>query len=250
MSMNSSLKSYYRMILKNCVSIAGLLLISVCFNTNANGDLIAFRAGDYQTFTVGYEWPAAGNYFRWYKDFNVPSGSPWIVSKLGNMSVFENGSTAGRTARYEIRSGMSSGNGGTLIAGGDAAIHSPVLIAVVPNGTLFDYQITLPSLLTLNPGTYWLTVQPYFLGSSGTFQALTQGVNAVGGPAFDGFVYQSESFNGQTQNFQPLQYGFEAATTIYTVPEPSSSTLVVLSCLICFYRNRKRIVDSTVATGR
>lgn len=219
--------------------VANLLSLFI-FSTLAKGDVVAFRAGDFVTYTVGYERPATGDYFRWYKDFEVPVGATWDVSKLGNISVFEGGLGAGRTARYEIRSGITAGNGGTLIATGDSAIHSSVFISSNPNGDAYDYQISLPQPVTLGPGIYWVTVQPYFDGTHGSFQGLTTGANAIGGPAFDGFLFESESVNGVVQSFQALQFGFEAATTIYTVPEPSSFALLAITCTIGWYRHRRR----------
>src|SRR5437879_4825463 len=91
-----------------------------------------------------------------YDDFVAPTS--WQVSGLFSNNFFFPG-TVGTSARWEIRSGVSSGAGGILVAGGtNTAVATPT------GRVLFEqteYSILVSGLsIGLSPGHYWLSVAP------------------------------------------------------------------------------------------
>ena len=117
-----------------------------------------------------------------YDDFTV--ATPLLITRLFTNNSM-NYTAAG--AYYEIRSGVSAGNGGTLLTSG----------TVVPTQTLtgrtfqFYPEYTIAATLTvpfaLGPGTYFMSVRPVDaaggFGTAGTnpgfnYQAITQDFSA------------------------------------------------------------------------
>lgn len=139
---------------------------------------------------------------RTYDNFNV-TGAGWNVTSvwsndLMNSDVFNNATTA----HWEIRSGVSAGNGGTLIASGD----SPAALALTGRfaGLLTEYTVEVTGLnINLAPGTYWLSVAPIGNGSGQSFDSTTFGLNAIGTPpGNDGNSFFDSTTFGR--NFEPV----------------------------------------------
>ena len=110
------------------------------------------------------------------------------------------------TATYDIRQGISEGNGGTDVASGSGSV------AVAATGRnafgLQEYTVTITfSTITLVPGEYWFSLEPQCLntldGSCSVFRQFasntTQETNAVNG-------------SWQPNNEMFLNSGFFAAT--------------------------------------
>ena len=122
----------------------------------------------------------AGNFASVYDDFVVPSGPGWLVTSVFSDNL-ENTNVTG--ASWEIRQGVSSGNGGTLIASG--MTMTPVVTATGRSGFGFtEFMIEVTGLnVSLPPGTYWLNVTPIGDGVTGrSFDSNTSGANCVGTP--------------------------------------------------------------------
>ena len=122
----------------------------------------------------------AGNFASVYDDFDVPSGPGWTVTSVFSDNL-ENTNVTG--ASWEIRQGVSSGNGGTLIASG--MTMTPVVTATGRSGFGFtEFMIEVTGLnVSLPPGTYWLNVTPIGDGVTGrSFDSNTSGANCVGTP--------------------------------------------------------------------
>ena len=100
-----------------------------------------------------------------YDNFIVPTGQTWTIN-----SVFSNDllAFAPTTASWEIRSGVSAGDGGTLVASGDGAdTFTATGKSYNFNGVVAvnEYTNTVAvSGVTLGPGTYWLAVAPDISG--------------------------------------------------------------------------------------
>ncbi len=115
---------------------------------------------------------------RTYDDFTVTHPRGWDVTHVwGNFQM----TTNVQGANFEIRSGVSSGQGGTIVASGS---DLPVTLTPHPAGNLLDItvDVQLPEALHLDAGTYWLTVQPIGFGAGRAFVTTTSGVNSVGSP--------------------------------------------------------------------
>jgi hypothetical protein len=144
------------------------------------------------------EKDAIVNDARVYDDFIIPVGQTWTLT-----SVFSNDLSQLNTniIDWEIRSGVSAGNGGTLIASGSGAGTS------TPTGrsgfglTEIHYQI--PVNVVLGSGMYWLMVRPDAPAQGGrSFVSTTSGANSVGSPAGnDNKSYFTSPFFGA--NFTP-----------------------------------------------
>jgi hypothetical protein len=112
-----------------------------------------------------------------YEDFIVPSGG-WTIN-----TVWSNDSTnlTFSQAFWEIRSGVSAGNGGTLVASGTGAATQTATGRSAYGFT--EYTIQVAGLnVNLGPGTYWLTVCPIGTGTYESFNNTTSGANAIGQP--------------------------------------------------------------------
>jgi hypothetical protein len=185
-----------------------------------------------------------------YDDFNVGAGGVTLTGLFAN--DFTN--TTITQASWEIRSGVSSGNGGTLIASGTSS-------ATVTDTGISDFGLELENVLvsglniSLSAGTYWLGIAPLLSGNVESFVATTSGLNAVGSPmAQDGNAF----LNGAT-----FSANFAAASDFITVgadsangpdfsegvmtsstPEPSTGMLVggaaILAGLFRFRTRSKR----------
>ncbi len=113
-----------------------------------------------------------------YDDFNV-SGSGWTVNSLWSNNLMVSSDVT--QANWQIRSGITSGNGGTVIASGNSNITQ------TPTGRsgygFNEYMIRVEGLnIILNPGTYWLTVAPIGVEYGSSYISTTSGANAIGSP--------------------------------------------------------------------
>ena len=133
---------------------------------------------------------------RVYDDIIVPASQTWKVTSLfsNNLMTF----TAIR-AHWEIRQGVSAGNGGTLVASGvDPATMTPT--GRICSSGYREFRIEVTGLdVELGPGRYWLVVAPVGAGFGLSFVSSTSGANATGMPPgnngnafFDGsFIFAS-----------------------------------------------------------
>jgi hypothetical protein len=100
-----------------------------------------------------------------YVPFTVPKGKEWKVTGLLVNLLTVDFDDNPSEAYWEIRKGVSSGNGGTLVAGG-AGLATP---ATVPASYLFNCQdfegycfafLVTGMKVSLPAGRYWLMVEP------------------------------------------------------------------------------------------
>jgi len=94
-----------------------------------------------------------------YGNFNViPSVTVNVTGILFNVQADENFDPL--TASYDVRTGVSEGNGGTSIASGTTNIT----VAATGRNFLglneYSVAVTLPAPLLLGPGGYWFNVTP------------------------------------------------------------------------------------------
>jgi N-acetylneuraminic acid mutarotase len=131
-------------------------------NGLANGDVVGFIAATYDNFIV-------------------PDEAGWTVTSVYTNNLVD--TSAGiTTANWEIRSGVSEGNGGTLVASASAA--PAVVTATGRSGFGFtEYTVEVTGLnVNLAPGTYWLSVQPISGITFVSYNSSTVGANCVGLP--------------------------------------------------------------------
>ena len=144
---------------------------------------------------------------RTFDDFTVPGGG-WTIAGLFSLNTM---SVSGVTeAFWEIRSGVSTGNGGTVVTSGRSPATQSLLYSL-PDGENV-YRVEVDGLgVQLAPGTYWLNVSPVvspnalIASSAPSYMCPTIGANAVGNPpGNDGnaFFYSPASPQGF---FQPVR---------------------------------------------
>ena len=118
-----------------------------------------------------------------YDDFNVNDGGGWDVTSVFSDDLI---STTVTGATWEIRQGITSGNGGTLIASGTTMTPN-----VTPTGRsgfgFTEFMVEVTGLdVHLDPGTYHLNVTPIGnLDGNRSFNSTTSGDNCIGTPCGD-----------------------------------------------------------------
>ncbi len=197
-----------------------------------------------------------GDYFPYITEFDDFD----ITSNVTITSVFSNNFmnyTGVTEAHWEIRTGVSAGNGGTLVAGGFSTATQTANGFGVPGGSpdYAGYTIRVSNLnVQLTPGKYWLSVAPKGLGAGSgkaAFLYTTSGANAIGSPQGNNgnaFVFadnpnadpdtvfaNASIYHGG--NDVDYSLGMES---IPTVPEPASllSLSGLLGCLLITRRKR------------
>jgi hypothetical protein len=178
-------------------------------NGNANG-----LANETDAIVGGSPYGAAT-----YQNFIVGGGG-WNVAGLFTNNLNSNTPTSGY---WEIRSGVSEGNGGTLVASGTGSITND------PTGRSgFGYTETHNEVDGLNvslaPGTYWEAVVPVSSTGGRTFESNTFGANSIGSQTSDQQFWNSNFFgvNYTNADTQGVFSTFSSGVIGTEVPEPSS----------------------------
>ena len=142
-----------------------------------NGDFNGVNGlGNEQDTALG-----AGQYARTYDDFVVSDARGWDVTSVYSNNLLSTNITG---ATWEIRQGISVGNGGTLIASGMTA--TPSVQATGRSGFGFiEFTVEVGGLslhLPADTNHYWLNVTPIGDLTGRSFVSTTSGANAVGQP--------------------------------------------------------------------
>ena len=169
------------------ISIAGLalgMLLLGSMVTPSIADTLWYN-GDYdQTLNryVSNQISDALN-ARTYDDFVVPAGG-WTINTLYSNNIVNTSTSTITEAYWEIRQGVSAGNGGTLL------LSSTSLASLAATDRYLDgsdynnpeMKVAVTGLdLSLAAGTYWLCVTPYVPGGEGAVSnTVTRGENATG----------------------------------------------------------------------
>jgi hypothetical protein len=139
-----------------------------------------------------------------YENFNITGGPMWDVTAVFSDNL-ENTFITG--ADWEIRTGISTGNAGTLIASGTT--NSPVVTPTGRSGFGYtEYMVEVTGLNVFLPMLpsgqhYWLNVTPVGNGTGRSFNTWTSGTNCVGTPCGDdGNSFFNSTYYGVF--FQPL----------------------------------------------
>jgi hypothetical protein len=125
----------------------------------------------------------AGQYAHTYDDFNVPDSAGWDVTAVysNNLTDVTNNCVIGAT--WEIRQGITPGNGGTLIASGMTTTAQ-----ITPTGrsafgyTEYAVQVNDISVHLPPANGYYLNVTPIGSLRGRSFVSTTSGANALGSP--------------------------------------------------------------------
>jgi hypothetical protein len=184
-----------------------------------------------------------------YDNFVVTTATGWDVSDVFSNNLMSTNVTG---ATWEIRSGVSAGNGGTLVASGMTL--TPTVTATGRSGFGFtEYQVKVSGLNVHLPQLpagqfYWLNVTPIGDGTGRSFDSDTSGANAIGVPPgndqnafFDStdfaavFLPTSDPSIGQPSDFsmglihQPLGGGGFNHQIVVTFSSPISVDSVAIT---------------------
>jgi len=187
-------------------------------NPNANG-----LANENDASVSGNPYGAAT-----FQNFIVPAGQLWNVTGLFSNDLMNLNPA---NAYWEIRSGMSNGNGGALIASGTT---QDTVTATGRSAFGFNEFTNLVSGLNvnLNPGQYWFTVVPLDPNGGGrSFNSNTFGLNGIGNYTADQEFFNSPPFGANYENANdfgvfPAFSGGVIGTNQGGVPDPG--TLVMM----------------------
>ena len=121
-----------------------------------------------------------GQFSSVFDDFIVTDPSGWDVTSVFSDNLSSTNVTG---AIWEVRQGVSEGNGGTLVAAG--VTMTPNVTATGRSGfgyNEYEVEVTGLSIPTLAPGIYWLNVTPIGDLTGLSFDGTTSGANCVGTP--------------------------------------------------------------------
>lgn len=186
-----------------------------------------------------------------FDNFTWTNASGGMVGSLGGHFISAGGVpiTGVTYAQWEIRTGVSTGNAGTLVASGSGV---PVLNSTSFTSQIIGYPVPDPVArveidvadFALAPGNYWLGFSIGDAGAGvGGFIAETVGTGGVGGPLNDGnaFYFQGD---GTTNPWNYVDvtstWGgpMDAAYFITEVPSPAGAGLLALGGLMVARRRR------------
>jgi len=159
-----------------------------------------------------------------YQNFVVISG----VQFLDGLATNNLSGLNPATAYWEIRSGVSEGNGGTLIASGTApTINQPTGRSDFGFNEYTNYvNLGYPGV-TLPPGTYWMAVVPQDPGNANrSFNSDTDGLNSVGSQISNEQYFNSAFFGANFTNANNEGAFAAFSDSLFVVPEPSSLILL------------------------
>lgn len=142
------------------------------------------------------------------------------------------------TAYWEIRTGMSVGNAGTLVASGAGAVSNYATAFTQGGSSVGGVSVDVPDFL-LPAGSYWfgLAIGSTNPNGSGWFVASTSGANGVGGPlADDAHLYYQENNSTVSRNYvdggiyySPETTGFDPSYWINEVPAPAAAPIALIA---------------------
>jgi hypothetical protein len=180
-----------------------------------------------------------------YDDFNVTGGA-WHITAIFSDNLLN---TVVTGAEWEIRSGISEGNAGTLV--GSGTTNSPTVTATGRSGFGYaEFMVEVTGLsLNLAPGTYWLNVTPVGNGTGRSLNTTTSGTNCVGTPcgnddnAFWNSTYFGAGFRHIDNTVCTGCHDFSNGVIGSVIPEPATVALLIcgVGALLIAVRRRRRV---------
>jgi len=194
-----------------------------------------------------------------YDDFEVTAALGWHVTAVFSDNLFNVGGFNVTGADWEIRTGVSEGNAGTLVASGTTSL--PIVSLTGRGHELQEYMVEVTGLNVFLPMLpagehYWLNVTPVGGGYGYSWNSDTSGANCVGTPcgndqnAFFNSTYFGAYFTSTANEGQPYDYSNGVIGAV--VPEPATVALVTcgVGALLIAFRRRRGIGKKRRVSGK
>ncbi len=223
------------------------VLAGILFTAGAVRADVLWYNGDFNGYSGLFNGVNYASTAQVYQEFTV--SDIWTINSVSSHNL-TNAPIVG--AVWEIRTGVSAGDGGTSLYGGSTAF--PIVTATGNSynssdpevGLLVEYNVEVTGLnVMLDPGTYWLNVTPIGAGGGASYVSTTSGANGVGTPiGTNGTSYWYGPGYGVV--FQPTVNSFSDASAvgfsmgISGIPEPSAIALAATAVAALFGVRRRR----------
>jgi len=170
-----------------------------------------------------------------YDDFNVTAPLGWHVTAVFSDNLITS-DTVITAADWEIRTGISEGNAGTLVTGGTTG--SPVVTLTGRSGFGYtEYMVEVTGLNVFLPMLpsgqhYWLNVTPVGNGTGRSHNSTTSGFNCVGTPCGndDNAFFNSTTFGYYFTNTGNLGFPYDFSDGVIGTVVPEPATVALLTC--------------------
>jgi hypothetical protein len=219
-------------------------ILAIYASTPSRADLVWYN-GDFDNrdsqLNVFY---TASNFSTVYDDFIIPVGQTWTITEVFSNNLMAVGINH---ANWVIRTPVSSGSGGTMLAmGSNVTATQTATGRSDPSSGLSEFKIDVSGIsgVTLGAGTYWLAVMPIIPGAGQSFITTTSGANAVGSPpGNDGNSFVFSPPGAGNQNYVPTSdpnllgagtwdFSMGIVANVTAVPEPSTWALSGLVAVV------------------
>ncbi len=204
----------------------------------ASAQTTLWYGGDPQGLNT-YNSLYSGGGTRIFDDFTVNDSGGWRISSLWNHGLAFGDFTH---AEWSIRTGMSAGNGGTIVAEG----VRPVAVSSVSLGTGTFAKVQVSDLdIVLAPGTYWMHLTP-LVSSGAHYVGETFGANGINlspannGNAFEDITTSETRYGAKDTNYSMGLTGLRLDDETSAVPEPGALVLFLPALGVVAVLKRRR----------
>lgn len=210
--------------MRTMYKLAAVAVLAVTGQSTAAAQ-VQFYNGDFNGVDGVYSSQGGTTEGMVFDNFTVGGSGLFVTGLFGQFMAFS--TTSWTSAAWEVRSGISEGDGGTLLFSGVDAATQDALGAGISGLDLYGMTVGGLGGFFLAPGEYWFGLAAS--GVDGVYLATASGTNGVNanidgahffhGPDF-GYTYTGTLFS------YDFSIGVEGRLTESTVPEPATMTLL------------------------